>query len=616
MIIATAGHVDHGKTALIKALTGQHTDRTAEERRRGMSIELGYAFLAGESGHNIDFVDVPGHEKFMRTLLAGVACVDALMLVVAADDGVMPQTLEHLALAGLLGVQQMVVVISKSSLASIEQLQALELDLIARVQQAGCPPPKCFAVDSLAGTGIDVLRAQLQQWACQAEQPDASGPARMTIDRHFSQPGLGSIVTGTLLSGRITTGDSLQLSDTGTSLRIRGIQIHRQAAQQALAGQRCAINLSGDLAGASIGRGSQLLASDTRSLTNRFDASLQLTGDNPRGPVQLHIGGAVVNARLVPLKGLMAAAGESYGQWILEQPLCCFQSDRFIIRDPAARRLLGSGRVVDPFAPSRGRQKPERLAVLRAMDHGEPVRALDQLLDALPDGVDLQRFMLARRMDRLPQLPEDTCQVGHWLCRRSSLELLSQSAVAAVGQHHQSHPDRRGPSRPQLTRQLGLTPDSRMLAVAVRGCLDAGLLQQTGACLHLPAHEAKPDAQTVAFLDRVKAHFAACSPRPPVIGELTAQLQIDKQELLKWLDRLCSAGLLVFVARNRYLLPEAADQLLEYARSLAATKPDGQFSTADFRDCSGIGRNHSVAVLEYFDRAGLTREVGALRMLR
>lgn len=619
MIIATAGHVDHGKTALVRALTGQQTDRTAEELRRGMSIELGYAFLETPGSHSLDFVDVPGHEKFMRTLLSGVARVDALMLVVAADDGAMPQTSEHLALAGLLDMQRIVVVISKCALVPPEQVRMLEADMIERVQREGCPAPVCFTVDSLAGSGIDPLRAHLQRWANETKQCDTGGPARMIIDRHFSQPGHGSIVTGTLLAGRIGSGDSLQLSDTGAKLRVRGIQIHHQAAQQALAGQRCAINLGGDLSGAAPGRGSQLLAQGTWAPTSRFDARVRLIDTPPRGLVQLHVGSAVINARMLPLGAPTSAQygpeAETYSQWILDQPMCCFQGDRFVIRDPAARRLLGCGIVVDPFAPRRGRQKSARLAVLQALDQADTARAMEQLLDILPDGLDLQPFMMGRHLDQLPAIKGDTLQIGQWLCRQGDLDALSERAVALVSEHHQLHPDKMGPSRAQLAKELGIAPGSRLLAAAVRDQLDAGALRQSGPCLHLPDHETRPDAQTLALYEQIRPHMLACAPRPPVIGELIEQLQLDKQTLLQGLDRLCSAGLLVFVSRNRYLLPKDADRLLARARELAATQPDGLFSTADFRDHSGIGRNHSVAVLEYFDRAGVTRQLNGKRML-
>lgn len=614
MIIATAGHVDHGKTALIKALTGQQTDRTAEEQRRGMSIELGYAFLQSPSGGSIDFVDVPGHEKFMRTLLAGVASVDALMLVVAADDGVMPQTLEHLALIRLLEIRQVLVVISKSSLASSERITAVEEELLERVQALGCPAPASFRIDSLNGSGIDALRDHLLQRAASYVKRTPNRPARMVIDRYFSQPGLGPVVTGTVIGGRIALGDALQLSDSGTQVRVRGIQIHRESVQLAEAGQRCALNLSGELGSAGAGRGSQLLADGNWSPTDRFDARMQLNDQKLPSQVQLHIGGATVNARLVPLKGFTAETG-SYGQWILDQPICCYQGDRFLVRDPAAQRLVGSGLVIDPFAPQRGRQKSERLAVLQALEQPDVSVALARLLDALSDGVDLRRFMLIKQIDQLPPMSDDIFRRGPWLFRRTRLNTLIRQIMDRVNEQHRQYPQQLGPSRPQLARMLGQALDSRLLGIALRDCLDSGALRQTGPCLHAPDHSPAPDPASLAFLQRVAPHFQACSPRPPIIGELIEQLALDKATLLQELDRLCAAGFMVFVSRNRYLLPDAADHLLEVARGLAQAHPEGSFSTAEFRDQSGIGRNHSVAVLEYFDRNRFTRQLQGLRAL-
>ncbi|WP_339842851.1 selenocysteine-specific translation elongation factor [uncultured Halopseudomonas sp.] len=614
MIVATAGHVDHGKTALIKALTGQHTDRTEEERRRGISIELGYAYLSGTPEQSIDFVDVPGHEKFMRTLLAGIGCVDAMMLVVAADDGVMPQTHEHIELIGLLNIPQVMVVISKSALATPEQMQIIEQDVLGLVQKQGARDPVCFRVDSLLGTGVEAIQGQLQLWASSTPKPDPIGQARLIVDRHFKQPGLGSVVTGTLLGGQIQVGDSLQLSDNGALVRVRGIQIHHQEAERALAGQRCAINLSGDLEDAAFGRGSQLLAKGTRAPTNRFDARLCLKEQSLRGNVQLHIGSAVVNARLVPLKGLESSV--SYGQWVLERPLCCFHGDHFIVRDPASRTLLGSGVIVDPFAPQRGRQKPERLAVIKAMDNVDSHQALEAMLDVQPEGVDIQRFTLSRGLEAVSSTYRDRLQIGDWMWRRSALDNLSEQALAMVTQYHQTCPELLGPTRPQLAEQLALAADSRVLAVILRQELDKRRLRQTGPCLHLLTHEPKPAAQLLEWFDRVHRTFLDCSPRPPVIGDLVTQLAVDKHELVAWLDRLSIAGLLVYVARNRYLLPADADRLFDDARRLAADHHDGHISTADFRDRSGIGRNHSVAVLEYFDRVGLTRPLGSYRVVR
>tara|TARA_R110002020_G_scaffold474114_1_gene704629 strand:- start:42530 stop:44404 length:1875 start_codon:yes stop_codon:yes gene_type:complete len=623
MIIATAGHVDHGKTALIKALTGQHTDRTAEEQRRGMSIELGYAWLDCPDGSSLDLVDVPGHEKFMRTLLAGMGCVDAVMLVVAADDGIMPQTQEHLQVMRLLGISSVLVVISKCAAVTRQRAEQVQNEVLQHLATTGVLAPPAFMVDSLSGAGIVELLAQLHTWAgtsasAQDQRPARLRPARLSIDRHFSQPGAGDIVTGTLLSGSVKIGDNLRLSDNGSHLRVRGIQIHGQALKTAKAGQRCALNLSGDLAGAELGRGSQLLDPGIFAPTTCLDSRLDLSGALPnRSTLQLHMGNAVINARWVPLKGEQLPSDRHYAQWILEQSVCCRHGERFIIRDPASRQLLGSGQVIDPFALSKGRQRPERLAALMAMDEADTDQSLKRLLAALPDGVDLPRFMLSRHLTSEPALvkQKQILRRGNWLCLAADFDHCLQRLTTELAVHHQHQPQQTGMTRPQLARQLGLPINSRLLAAAVRHALDGRSLRQSGAALHLPEHQPRPDPETLGWLQQVLPHFSACAPRPPVIGELISELTLDKAELLARLDRLCALGLLVRIGRNRYLLPQSIDHLLALAAELAAHSSDGRFSTAAFRDHSGIGRNHSVAVLEYFDKAGFTRHIGEQRRL-
>lgn len=618
MIIATAGHVDHGKTALIKALTGQQTDRSAEEVRRGLSIELGYAWLNCADGRTLDLVDVPGHDKFMRTLLAGMGCVDAVMLVVAADDGVMPQTLEHLQLLKLLGGRPVLLVISKCARVSAARARQVQQEVLQLLAELGIQTVPSFLIDSLSGDGIADLVEQLNAWAASFPAPNDQGPARMSIDRHFSQPGAGHIVTGTLLSGCVQVGDSLCLSNTGTSLRIRSIQLHGQNATNAQAGQRCALNLVGDLASTDLGRGSQLLDPAIFAPSACLDARLELIARLPnRGVLQLHMGNAVINARCVPLKGEPLPIDQVFGQWVLERPVCCRHNERFIIRDPASRKLLGSGLVIDPFADSKGRQRPDRLAALLAMANPDADQALHSLLQVLPDGVDLARFMLSRHLSTEPAWAKhpDTLRVGNWLCRRADFDQRLQYVLAALTEHHHQHADQAGMHRPQLAKHLGLPANSRLLSAVIRHALNTQMLQQSGPSLHLPGHQPQPDAHTLSWFEQLLPAFNACAPRPPVIGELMTALQLDKSELMPRLDRLYSLGLLVCIGRNRYLLPDSVDHLLSLANELTTQNSAGQFSTANFRDHSGIGRNHSVAVLEYFDKVGLTRQSGQQRRL-
>ncbi|MFN3579511.1 MAG: selenocysteine-specific translation elongation factor [Pseudomonas sp.] len=612
MIIATAGHVDHGKTALIRALTGQETDRSAEEQRRGMSIELGYAHIDWPDGCTADLVDVPGHEKFMRTLLSGVSCVEGVMLVVAADDGLMPQTHEHIQLLNLLGIRQLMLVISKcAKVARTRQLE-VQAQVLVALRLADLPEPPSFFVDSLQPSGIEELGMALHDWVTRQPPRPRDGLARMAIDRHFSQPGAGHVVTGTLLAGIIQPGDSLLLSSSGQPLRVRSLQVHGKQVTQVQAGQRCALDLVGAVQAQELQRGAQLLAASAWAPIRRFDCQLQLTSPLPRhGQVQLHMVGAVVNARWRAVGG----KDSGYAQWLLEQPLCCRRGDRLVVRDPASRRLLGSGMVLDPFAADQRRHRPERLAALAALSQENPERALAGLANSLTDGVDLQRFARTLHLsnDQLEGLVHELSlqqamyQQGHWLAPQQRLLTTCDLLVEATQSYHLQHPDQRGPNLSQLARITTMPIRSKLLQQALRTCLDNGELKQSGPCLQRPEHQPLLPEPLQQTLKQLRPLFEACAPRPPIIGELMQNLNLPREQLLEQLDQLGHKGELVRVGRNRYLLPASLEQLLQVAAESAARDQHGRIDTALFRDLSGIGRNHSVALLEYLDAVGLTR---------
>lgn len=624
MIIATAGHVDHGKTSLVRALTGQETDRTAEERQRGMSIDLGFAYLSTPDGVGIDLVDVPGHERFMRTLMVGVGAVDAVMLVVAADKGVMPQTLEHIELIGLLGIDQVVVVLTKILRSSSDARASLGSQLRTLITEGGPVHVELFEVDSTTGLGIDTLRRALLNMAQRMPKPRHGLLERFWVDRHFHRPGAAHVVTGTLYQGRVVPGQTLQLTPSGVEVRVRSIQRHGRVVETLEAGQRGALDLGGPLNDTAVERGSHLLHAEAWSTTQRFDARLVITtGANWRGDLQVHLAGATVSARQVPLRDLTSDEGPIYSQWILDEPLACRFGDRFIVRNATSRSLVASGVVVDPQAPGRGRQKPDRLATLRGMDQADPGMAIQSLLDTLPDGLNLDGFARSRHLphtalDEAVSIASKIRPVYRrrgWVCWANQLLQCKASIENEIAVWHREQPERRGPTLAALSRALAVSADSRLLGFAVRDLLDSGQLRQSGPCLHQPGHSPQPSPASETLLARMTPLFQACAPRPPIIGELLEGLQIDREALQAALDELTAVGALVFVGRNRYLLPDSADALYRAAAELAQRTPDAGFGAADFRDHTGIGRNHSVAVLEYLDRSGLTRLRNARRWL-
>jgi selenocysteine-specific elongation factor len=648
MIIATAGHVDHGKTSLVQALTGVDTDRLAEEKRRGLTIEPGFAYLDLGGPRLAGFVDVPGHDRFVRNMVTGVSMIDLVLLVIAADDGPMPQTLEHLAIVDLLGATRAVVALTKiDRVTPEEQARASEAigALLASTRFRGAP---VFPVATPQRQGIAALREHLVQVQAHHERSAPAGNFRLAIDRSFSVAGAGLVVTGVVLSGRARVGDSVRVSPSGETVRIRSIHAHSQPADEALAGQRCALNIVGpDLDRDAIGRGRWLLAEPAHAPTDRLDATLNLLADEPRAlthftPVQLHIGAAAVNARIAPLgqRSIDPGTGGPV-QLLLEHPIAALAGDRFVIRDAAARRTMGGGLVLDPFAPARGRSRPARLSELSALTDGDIDQRLRRLLENAPQGVSLARFEQGCNLT-----PDEAAALRarlsvHTLASPDGLRGLAARWWAhwlalippLLAQAHAQHPDQVGPIEVVLVKQTCQTlvadladatgsggPSPRALqavaSAAIRALVGRGEVVRDGICLRLPAHRARLSAADQALLERITPILLAAGLRPPIVGELATALGLERSTLLEYLRRMGSFGHLVAVAPNRYFLPQTLPALADIARRLAQSADDGGFDAAGYRDASGIGRNLTIEVLEFLDRSGVTVFAGNRRRLR
>jgi len=616
VIIATAGHVDHGKTTLIRALTGVDTDRLAEEKRRGLTIELGFAWLPSENGEPLGFIDVPGHERFIGTMLAGVAGVDMALLVVAADDGVMPQTREHLAILQLLGVRELGLVISRCDLVEAARQQQVSEQVRLLAQESGWPRAALWPVSSKTGEGVAALRQALLARAGSWRAAPVSGMARFMVDRRFSIAGAGCVVTGSLVSGRLEPGQRLLLA--GAEVRVRSVQVASTEVAGVGAGQRCALNLTGAVSAEQPRRGSWL-TEQALPESDRLDVVVQSLPERSwhRGVLQLHLGTGVYPARLV-----MLDASQGLAQLMLEQPVQACWADRFILRDPAANQTLGGGWVLDPQGMRRGRSGAQRLALLGAW---RLAATAQQVLHAwLGQGaVDLQAvaYKLNMSVGALQALLADdellvlnaggqrlalTCEVAE------SLWLRLQARLASW---HQAHPEQLGPGEGQLglvnCLQLPL-PAARAL---LQRWLEAGRVQRSAWTLHLPGHRPQLTAEDQLLLARVSAVLLRGGMRPPIVGELADNLALDLASLKAFLLRMQRAGELVAVAPNRYYLPSQVDDLVAVARLLVADSPTGSFNAAEYRDASGIGRNLTIQALEYLDRAGVTRFARGQRFL-
>jgi selenocysteine-specific elongation factor len=405
MIVGTAGHIDHGKTALVRALTGVDTDRLREEKARGISIDLGFAYLPTPDGSILGFVDVPGHERFVRNMLAGATGIDFVLLVVAADDGVMPQTVEHLAIVDLLGIEHGLVALTKTDLVSPQRAAEAESEIVSALSATALAAAEVVPVSVLTGFGIDRLRDKLFGAARSFGRRTASGRFRLAVDRCFTLAGTGTVVTGTVLSGAIAIGDHVTISPAGRVGHVRSIHAQNRPAEIGQAGDRCALNLAGrDIHKDAIVRGDVVLDPTLHAPTDRVDASLRVLSSElkkvrPWTPVRLHHAAADVGARIVPLSEEAIAPGtQAMVQLVLEHPIAAAVGDSYVVRDTSGQRTLGGGRFLDLRAPARKRRRPERLAQLQAHADADPQRALSALLGQPPGFADLSTFARDRAL--------------------------------------------------------------------------------------------------------------------------------------------------------------------------------------------------------------------------
>ena len=593
MIVATAGHVDHGKTSLVRALTGIDTDRLPEEKRRGMTIDLGFAYLGA-----LGFVDVPGHERFVHNMLAGVGGVDLALLVVAADDGTMPQTREHLAILDLLGIPRAAVALTKIDRVPPERVAEVcrEIEsLLAPTRLAGAP---IFPLSSTTGEGVPAFRAYLERQAEKIGERKIKGDFRLSVDRCFTLQGAGLIVTGTAMSGEVRVGDEVRALLAGTRARVRSIHAHNTPAERGRAGQRIALNLAGLDGKAPIARGDWIVAGNVPAAVARFDARFRaVNSESVRHgmPVHLHLGASDVLGRIA----LLDTAG--LVQLVLAQPVGAVHGDRFIVRDQSSRRTLGGGTVIDVFPPPRGRARPERLAWLAAMERQDDDASLRELLALSPMGVDLARFSANRN---LPAAVGLRFSDANW-------RALREKALAALAAWHRDSPERGGLPADRLLK--GIRVPRQTLDALVAELVREGLVAHDATGVRLRSHSVQMSRADAALCDRVNKIMEQAGLRPPSVAELSAALGEDVKRLEAALVRLERHGLLVRVAKNRFFLPASVGELKRLAEELA--RKDGKILAAAYRDRSNIGRNVTIEVLEYFDRIKFTRRAGDAHVL-
>jgi selenocysteine-specific elongation factor len=627
VIIGTAGHIDHGKTSLVKALTGVDADRLKEEKERGITVDLGFAYKPLPDGDVLGFVDVPGHEKLVRNMLAGATGIDHVVLVVAADDGPMPQTREHLAILDLLGLRQGVVALSKCDLVTPARLAEAEAELRALLAGSGLAAAPIIPVSSVTGQGIAELDAHLADARATLPAQGRQGQFRLAIDRAFTLSGIGTVVTGTAVSGRVAVGDKLTISPRGLPVRVRGIHAQNQQATEGLAGQRLALNLAGVEKG-DLRRGDWVLADTLHAPTQRLDVRLQVLASEARAlehwtPVHLHLGAEDVGARVVLLEGQAVPAGRSaLVQLHLERPIGALHGDRFILRDQSALRTLGGGTVLDAFPPDTRRRREQRLAALAALELPTAAEALAASL-ALdpPTGIDARQFTTLWNLAEadwralLAGVPHRVVADGarELLFSPGQMERYAGAITGHLGAHHRKKPDSPGLTQEQLQRGIRDKPAGALFALMLQQLVRAGTLKRSGPHLSLAGHDASLQGAEKQLWERIKPWLDEGGIHPPRLSEmLLRDRNLRKDQVMRVMDRLQRMGNVHAVGAEYFIQTTHLLKLAVQAYELAQADPNKRLNVKELRESTGISRHLSVPLVEYFDQIGLTKrdEVG------
>jgi len=642
LVLGTAGHIDHGKTALVRALTGIDTDRLAEEKRRGITIELGFAHLALPGGDVAGVVDVPGHERFVRSMAAGAGGIDLVVLVIAADEGVMPQTREHLDICRLLGVPRGLTAVTKSDLLpelGAEWLPLLEGEIRAATRGTFLEDAPIVPCSARTGEGLEALKAAIAERARGLPERPADGPLFLPIDRAFTLRGFGTVVTGTLLSGALAAEEHVALLPAppgGPELRVRSLQVHGQATARALAGQRTAVNLPG-VEAAAISRGQVLCRPGELPASRLLDVELQLLAAAPRGlrhraRLLLHVGTAQVEAAVSLLdRPELPPGGTALAQLRLDEPVAALPGQRFILRGFAAiegrGRTVAGGRVLAIAARRRRRGRPEELVQLQALAGSDADARLAALLaQAGPAGLSeaqlLGRAALSPRAVQagLERLGARGAAVLFDRERRTFasgevVKALSEKLRAAVAAFHKAKPLAAGMGKAELRGRLPPVADARLFQRILGQLVEKGILLLEGELVRLPEHRAAGGGGAGAELKgRLAGALARAGLTPPALAELPAALSASAGDVQAVVKLLAAEGAIVRVSPELYFDAGAVAGL--QTRLTAWLREKREMSTQEFKELVGATRKHVIPLAEYFDRQKVTLRVGEKRVLR
>jgi selenocysteine-specific elongation factor len=615
-VVGTAGHVDHGKSTLITALTGMDPDRLQEERERGMTIDLGFAWLSTAAGTDIGIVDVPGHQDFIRNMLAGVGSIDAVILVIAADEGVRPQTREHLAILDLLGIERGVIALTKRDLVDDSWAELVRAEVTSALAGSPLANAPLVEVSATARIGLDELVATLERVLGEAPRRRDTGRPRLPVDRAFTMAGFGTVVTGTLLDGELRVGDEAEVLPGGARVRIRGLQTHRRPIELAVPGSRVAVNLVG-IDKDAVARGMVVIRPGTMTPTAAIAVRLRVLGSASAEVVhdeqlKIHVGTAEVMARVNLLEGDAIAPGaEGWAQLRLASPVVLAVGDRVVVRRPSPSETLGGGLVADT-APSRARRRADTVALLERRSAPTAVSRLLASLDAPRTASEAGERSGLDAAERDAAVAEalasgDAVALADALVSRGTFDELATHALRVCAQGHRRAPLRAGVPREEVRTAVGL-PAKRFAALVARLVRD-GRLAERGAALALPEHLPRLSPEDEARWARARARLDAQPTQPPSPAQLEADFGLDRELIAALGER----GDLVRIGTEAVFLPATVASFAEAVVAELTTARTVTVSRA--RDLTGSSRKHVLPLLQYLDDHGVTRRQGDERIL-
>ncbi len=633
VVLGTAGHIDHGKTSLIRALTGIDTDRLKEEKLRGITIELGFAHMELPNGERLGIVDVPGHERFVRHMVAGATGIDLVALVIAADEGVMPQTREHMEICQLLQVKKGLVVLTKIDMVEDPEWVEMVRDDVAEFMKGtfleGAP---IIPVSAITKEGMDELRQALTALVDEVEPRSADGPFRLSVDRVFSMRGFGTVVTGTSLSGTVRIGDPVTVYPSEHKTKVRGLQVHNDEVETVLPGQRTAINLQ-SIERILIERGNVIATPGALVATHMIDVYLTLLESAPRplknrAKIRFHTGTAEHLGTAVLLDAEELAPGKAgFIQIRLDQPIAALRGDRFVIRSYSPVQTIGGGSILHPLpGKHKGHGKLEAATALRTLLEGdEPSIILWHIRDAGPAG--LSEEDLRVRANVPPKLLEKTLQLfisqkkailydkdNRRLLHPDTLESLKETVVEALDDYHKRFPLKTGMPKEELSAQLPKQADAKLYNFVLRRLAEEEKIVQEMEWVRLASHKIDLTKDEQAIRQKIEKAFQDAGLQPPFMKDVTAKLPgtpRQHQDVIEW---MLTQGILIKAKEDIYFHSTALNEL--QSRLIGFLKEHGEITTPQFKEMTQVSRKYTIPLLEYFDSQRITIRIGDTRRLR